>query len=238
MSETLGQRPTDPAPVVLGPAHPCPYLSDRDARFAYAVRMPEGDGGLGALLDAGFRRSGLYVYRTACDFCAACRPLRVPVAEFRPNRAQARALRANADLELAVGRPHLDDERLDLFSRYLAARHDGQMSASREEIEGGLYRSPVETIEMTARKDGVLKVVGVVDVAPGSLSLVYCAFDPDEPKRSLGTAFVQWMIAFGASVGFDYVHLGYWIEGSRTMGYKSKFRPHEVYEPEGGWRRV
>jgi arginine-tRNA-protein transferase len=238
MSEAFLQGPRDPAPVVLGPSHPCPYLPERDARFAYAVRMPEGEAGFGALLDAGFRRSGLYVYRTQCDFCRACRPLRLRVSRFRPDRAQLRALKANADLEIAVGSPRLDEEKLDLYRRYLAVRHDGQMSAEREEIEAGLYRSPVTTIEITARRDGVLKATGVVDVAPDTLSLVYCAYDPDEPRRSYGTAYVQWAVAFARSIGFEFVHLGYWVAGSPTMDYKAKYRPHEVLDPDGTWREV
>lgn len=236
MAEALGRNPQDPAPIVLGPAHPCPYLPERDARFAYAVRMPDGERGFGDLLDSGFRRSGLYVYRTACDFCQACRPLRLRVSTFRPDRAQLRALKANADLDVTVATPELDPEKIRLYGRYLAARHDGQMTADPEELEGGLYRSPVETVELTARKNGVLKVAGIIDVAPQTLSLVYCAYDPDEPRRSLGTAYVQWAVAFARSIGFEYVHLGYWVAGSPTMDYKSKYRPHEVLDPDGVWR--
>lgn len=238
MAEPLGRATEDPVPVVFGPAHPCPYLPGRDARFAYAVRMPDGDDGFGALLDAGFRRSGLYVYRTQCEGCRACRPLRIPVDEFRPTRSQSRALAANRDVDLTLGRPRYDDEALDLFRRYLGARHDGQMSADPEEIEGGLFRSHVDTFQLTARVDGVLKVLGIVDATRESLSLVYCAFDPDEPRRSYGTAFVQWTIALAKSVGVPYVHLGYWVEGSSTMAYKSRFRPHDVLDPDGAWRRV
>jgi leucyl-tRNA---protein transferase len=236
MSDSLGRSSQDPTPIVLGPAHPCPYLQGRDARFAYAVRMPDGENGFGKLLDSGFRRSGLYVYRTHCEHCRACRPLRIPVAEFKPSRSQSRALNANRDLELTLGRPRFDDEKLELFRRYLTARHDGQMSAEPEEIEGGLFRSPVDTVELTARKDGVLKVVGIIDTAPDLLSLVYCAFDPDEPKRSYGAAFVQWTIAVATSLGIPYVHLGYWVEGAPTMAYKKSFRPHEVLDLDGVWR--
>ncbi|HYC78900.1 MAG TPA: arginyltransferase [Planctomycetota bacterium] len=238
MSEPLNRRADEPTPTVLGPAHPCPYLPARDARFAYAVRMPDGADGFVRLLDAGFRRSGLYVYRTACGACRACRPLRLPVDDFRPNRSQRRALAMNSDLDIRVGRPAFDPERLDLFQRYLAARHDGQMSGDAEEIEAGLYRSPVDTLELTARKDGALKVVGIIDAAPSLLSLVYCAFDPAEKRRSLGAAFVQWTLALASSLGMSHVHLGYWVDGSDTMHYKTRFRPHEVLADDGTWRRV
>jgi leucyl-tRNA---protein transferase len=237
MTESVfSQSPRDPSPVVVGPAHPCPYLDDRDARFAYAVRMPDGPGGFESLLDAGFRRSGLYVYRTACEGCDSCRPLRVPVATFRPNRSQARALARNLDLDVALQRPELTSEKLQLFRRYLTERHDGQMSSDRDDVEAGLYRSPVDTFELVARRKGRLVGVGVVDLTPSALSLVYFAYDPDERARSLGTAFVCWSIGLAEALGRAYVHLGYRVAEAPNMAYKARFRPHEVLDPDGVWR--
>jgi arginine-tRNA-protein transferase len=236
MAEMHQQSPRDLVPVVLGPSHPCPYLDRRTARFAYATTLP-GQGGFGRLLNAGFRRSGLFVYRTACESCRECMPLRIPVAEFEPDRSQRRTLERNDDLEVTVGPARFDAERADLYARYLDARHDGQMSSSPDELEDGLYKSPVETVELSARLDDQLVCVGIIDVEPEVLSLVYSAWDPGLARRSLGTAFVLWSIALANRLGYPWVHLGYWVKGSPNMSYKSRFRPHELLGADGKWRR-
>jgi arginine-tRNA-protein transferase len=37
-------------------------------------------------------------------------------------------------------------------------------------------------------------------------------------------------------LGLPYLYLGYWIEGSRKMSYKTRFRPQERLGPNG-WLR-
>jgi arginine-tRNA-protein transferase len=232
MTEIPQQSARDPTPVVLGPSHPCPYLPGRVARFAYATHLPPGDAGFASLLDAGFRRSGLFVYRTACEGCAQCRSLRIPTWRFQPDRSHRRTLSRNEDLDVVVGPAKFDAERAALYARYLDTRHDGQMSSNAAELEEGLYKSPIETLELSARLEGRLVAVGIIDVQPDALSLVYSAWDPDHHKRSLGTAFVLWSIALAQKLDFSHVHLGYYIEGSRRMAYKARFLPHEILMPE------
>jgi arginine-tRNA-protein transferase len=236
MSEIQQQSPRDPTPIVLGPSHPCPYLEGRVARFGYATHLPPGEAGFARLLDAGFRRSGLFVYRTACEACQECTSLRIPIHRFKPDRAQRRSLYQNGDLDVAVGPPRFDAERAALYATYLDHRHDGQMSSNPDELEEGLYKSPVETVEMSARLDERLVAVGIIDVEPDVLSLVYSAWDPALAKRSLGTAFILWSISLAQKLSFQYVHLGYYVRGSARMSYKARFRPHELLMPDGHWR--
>ena len=235
MAELQQRSPLDPVPVVPGPPHPCPYLDGRIARFAYATSLPSGAAGFAKLLNAGFRRSGLFVYRTACEACQECRSLRIPVDAFKPDRSQRRTLAKNDDLEVSVGPPRFDAERAALYARYLETRHDGQMSSDPTELEEGLYKSPVETVELAARLEDRLVAVGIIDVEPEVLSLVYSAWDPRLSQRSLGTAFVLWSISLAQKLDFPYVHLGYYVRGSKRMAYKSHFRPHELLMPEGRW---
>jgi leucyl-tRNA---protein transferase len=235
MAEIHQQSARDPTPVVLGPSHPCPYLRGRVARFAYATHLPAGESGFAKLLNAGFRRSGLFVYRTACEACQECTSLRIPTQQFRPDRSQTRTLVRNSDLDVSVGPPVFDAERAALYAKYLTRRHDGQMSSHPDELEEGLYKSPVETVELSARLDDELVAVGIIDVEPDVLSLVYSAWDPDHASRSLGTAFILWSISLAQRLGFAYVHLGYYVQGSEHMAYKARFRPHEILRPGGSW---
>lgn len=86
--------------------HPCPYLPDATAASAFVDPALELSPPLyGRLLEHGFRRSGVHVYRPACPECSGCRAVRIPVADFRPRRSQQRAWRASATRLSLVPRP-------------------------------------------------------------------------------------------------------------------------------------
>jgi arginine-tRNA-protein transferase len=67
--------------------------------------------------------------------------------------------------------------------------------------------------------------------------MVYSFFESDEAQRSIGTFMILDHIARARQLGLPYVYLGYWVQGSRKMDYKSRFLPQERLTPDG-WRRV
>lgn len=224
-------------PLVTTAEHPCAYLPGEIARNR-ALLAGEMDGSLyHAFMDAGFRRSGRLLYQPVCRACRACIPIRVPVAEFAPSKSQRRCMRKNEDIVVNVGEPEPTEEKYELFRRYVVTRHGGAMS-ERESFDSFLYESPVQTVEFTYRDTrGVLLGVGICDVCPNSLSTVYFYFDPDEPKRGLGTLGALKEIAFARDAGIPYYYLGFWVSGCRAMEYKRGLRPAELLHPDGTWRR-
>lgn len=219
-----------------GPPHPCGYLSDQPAReAAFSVsRLPPGV--YHALMDLNFRRSGCTLYRPACDGCAQCVAIRVPVQSFRPNRSQRRCLQRNSDVECRLSLPVPTRHKHALYARYLAARHQGQMSGAWEDFVDFLYQSPVQTLEMSYWTSGILVGAGLVDVEPRALSTVYFYYAPEEQRRGLGTFNILRTIEQARCRGIPWVYLGYHVRDSAKMNYKSQFRPCEILSPNGAWR--
>lgn len=230
---------TGPRPrLLLGTEHPCSYLERRLARSVFVDPKLNLDAArYGTLLDLGFRRSGSYVYRPACGACQECRPVRVPVADFVPDRAQRRCRRNNDDLRLTLENG-LSADHYALYRRYLLARHPGGgMDPDDREAFHSFLSSSWGNTEIIAARDraGRLLAGAVVDRVPRGLSAVYTWFDPAEARRSLGTYMILVEIERTRSLGLPYLYLGYWVPGSPTMEYKRNFQPLEVLGASG-WR--
>lgn len=210
--------------------HPCSYLADREATTLFVDPKADIDAEAYAQLsEQGFRRSGHFIYRPHCASCSACVPARIPVAHFRPDRRQKRIARANSDLDVLMEPSIAGEEFYALYARYISERHaDGDMyPPTREQYDSFLSRE-WGTRYCCFRKDEQLLAVAVIDQMPNGLSAVYTFYDPDFPKRSLGTNAVLWQVEMARALGLPHVYLGYWIRECPKMAYKTGFRPLEL----------
>lgn len=229
--------PGVPLPLLAGEAHACPYLPGQTARELYALPLGIDAPVYQHLMNRGFRRAGSVFYRPDCPACQACRPLRVRVSDFQPTRSQRRVARRNADVAIKAGPPQTDTEHFELFRRYQAARHGGEMSNSQQEFDAFLGDSPLDTIEMAYRLDGRLIGVGILDVCPDVLSSVYFYFEPELAVRSLGVYSGICEIEEAWRRGLQYWYVGFHIADCDKMRYKARYAPHELLTREGVWRR-
>lgn len=231
-----------PADLVFyaSPPHECSYLPEREAITLFAdPHSPMTPALYSVLAELGFRRSGNYVYRPRCATCDACRPARIPVADFAPDRSQRRAWQRNRDLAVSVLPAEYHEEHYQLYRKYIHSRHaDGGMDvddpARYLEFLGSRW---MDTRFVEFRDQGRLLMVAVIDLMSDGLSAVYTFFDPDEASRSLGTYAVMWQVEEARWRRLPYVYLGYWIEESPRMAYKKRYRPLEVYR-SGGWQKL
>jgi len=225
---SLNDIPLTALHFYLTAPYPCSYLPDMQARSQVATpTLLINTGVYSELVQLGFRRSGTYTYRPNCDHCNACVPLRVIAKQFTANRSQRRAWKQHSHLE-ATPHPLRDKaEYFDLYLRYQRARHkDGGMdNDDRESYQNFLLQSHVDSMLVEFREQGLLRMVSVIDLLGDGLSSVYTFYEPDLPRSSLGIYNVLWQIELCRKLGLDYVYLGYWIEHSRKMAYKTEYQP-------------
>ena len=67
--------------------------------------------------------------------------------------------------------------------------------------------------------------------------MVYSFFETEDDTRpGMGTYIILEHIRRAVESGLPYVYLGYWVEGSGRMQYKTRFQPLERLSA-GGWHR-
>ena len=244
----LNDIPLSALHFYLTAPYACSYLPDLQARSqvatpAFLINTPV----YSELVRHGFRRSGAYTYRSHCDGCRACVPLRVPAKQFAASRSQRRAWAQHAHLQISL-HPLLDSaEHYELYQRYQRARHpNGGMDDDCESYRNFLLQSHVDSLLVEFRepfdqaqdRQGVLRMVSVIDLLSDGLSSVYTFYDPDLPRARLGVYNVLWQIELCRKLDLDFVYLGYWIKHSRKMAYKTEYRPAQglidgIWQPLG-----
>jgi len=230
---------------VTSPA-PCPYLPGKMERKVFTELNGQHAGELNdALGRIGFRRSQAVAYRPSCIDCTACISVRVVAGEFEPNATQRKVLRKHSDLEVTACKPWTTEEQYDLLRRYLRQRHPegGMVGMDESDFADMIEQSPVKTYVIEYRepseggRPGRLVGACLTDQQSDGLSMIYSFFEPEDPKRAgLGTFIILDHIVRAAKAGLPYVYLGYWVETSRRMAYKARFRPLEKLGPHG-WHR-
>jgi len=171
--------------------------------------------------------------------------VRIVVNEFAPSRSHRRILGRNRSVVRREVRPEATREQFALLRTYLDSRHagGGMSDMGLFDFVAMVEETPVDTHMVEYRHqtaDGahdVLLACALTDVLRDGLSMVYSFYHPGEISRSLGTHMILEHVTEAKRRGLPYVYLGYWIEGSDKMGYKSRFRPIEALRSEG-WTRL
>lgn len=246
----MTQHPTHSPQFFLTAPSPCPYLEGQFERkvFTHLVgdKAPEMND---LLTQGGFRRSQNIAYRPACETCRACVSVRILAQEFTPTRNMRRVTERNADLVGAMHEAEPSTEQYSLFRTYLDARHrrggmsdmtvlDYAMMVEDTHVDTKVieYRRRGPDSFITGKGQGELMAVALTDKMADGLSMVYSYFNPEMDERSLGTFMILDHIARARAMGLPHVYLGYWVNGSRKMNYKVRFKPQEHLGPKG-WER-
>jgi arginyl-tRNA--protein-N-Asp/Glu arginylyltransferase len=246
----LTSQPRDAPQFYLTSPSACPYLPGKEERKVFTHIIGRRGRELNEILtQGGFRRSQTIAYRPACDTCRACVSVRVLVNEFEPSDNLKRILRKNGDLIGAASPNRPTSEQYSLFRRYVDTRHadggmadmtvlDYSMMVEDSHVDTRLieYRRRGIDSAITGRGMGDLIAVCLTDEMSDGLSMVYSFYNPEAADRSLGTFMILDHIRRAKAMGLPYLYLGYWVDGSKKMDYKARFRPQERLLANG-WAR-
>jgi len=235
---SLKSTPISALHFYLTGSYPCSYLPDLQARSQVAAPDFLINTTLySQLVRNGFRRSSTHVYRPHCDTCCACVQMRVPAKSFTANRSQRRAWVQHATLEATLHTLQDKPEYFQLYQRYQRARHpDGGMDTDDyDAYQSFLLQSQIDTLlvefrepfDQVQNRQGILRMVSVIDLLSDGLSSVYTFFDPDLPRARFGVYNVLWQIELCRKLDLAFVYLGYWIKNSKKMSYKTQYQPAE-----------
>jgi len=226
---------------------PCPYLPGKTERKVFTeLNGPHAAELNDALSRIGFRRSQNVAYRPSCIDCKACVSVRVVSSEFKPSTTQRKIIRRNSDLQVSGCKPWSTSEQYDLLRRYLSKRHpDGGMTNMDEmDFADMVEQSPVTSQVIEYREPSsngsAGKLIGacLTDYQGDGLSMIYSFYDAEAAGRpGLGNFIILDHILRAREAEMPYVYLGYWVDGSPRMQYKTRYRPIERLGPDG-WERI
>lgn len=243
----MTQQPSHSPQFFLTAPSSCPYLAGQFERKVFTHLVGEKAPELNDLLtQGGFRRSQNIAYRPACETCRACVSVRILAQHFKPTQSMKRVLKANSDLVGEERRAEPSAEQYSLFRTYLDARHRGGGMSDMTVLDYAMMvedsHVPTKIIEyrrrgpdsfVTGKGEGELLAVALTDQMSDGLSMVYSFYNPELERRSLGSFLILDHIRRAKAQGLPHVYLGYWVNGSKKMGYKIRYQPQEHLGPNG-----
>ena len=226
----------------LSPLSTCGYLPDRRWQLRYEIVGEMSPEDYSARMIAGWRRFGHAIFKPECPSCQMCQSIRVDVKNFRPDRSQRRARKANeADVRIEISTPSVSREKLALYDKFHQFQTElkGWPERGNESADAYLESfvdNPFVTEEWCYFIGDRLIGVGYADRLPIGISAIYFFYDPAVRDRSLGTFNVLSVIARVAKLGLPHAYLGFYVPGCRSLEYKATFRPNETRQPDGTWQ--
>lgn len=221
---------------IIEEPRPCSYLTDRRASLEHHIMADATSDELEVLLARGWRRFGPDYFRPVCAPCSECVPIRIPVARFAPSRSQRRVTRKITSLRVVISAPGMDQQKLDLYHKWHAFRErerDWEPAELTMESYFWSFSFPHPSArelcyyDVSGKGPPRLVGVGICDETRASWSAVYFYYDPEYAALSPGVGNVLFQVELARSRGRAHVYLGYYVEGSRSMGYKARFHPSE-----------
>jgi arginine-tRNA-protein transferase len=149
-----------------------------------------------------------------------------------------RCISSNNGLDCFVAVAESSSDRVQLYNSYHASQTDKKdwnpASIDLEDYHTHFLNSEIQIEEIVVYKNSRLIGLLLFEELEFGISLIYHFYDPIQKRAGLGTFLILKAIELAKQRQKDFVYMGYFVLGSRSMEYKAKFRPHQVLR-EGQW---
>ncbi len=213
----------------------CTYLPEKKQQLKYFCAHELSEEELNKYLTRGWRKFGICYFRPRCPDCQKCIPIRIPAANFKPSKSQRRIFRKASDVIVNFGPLEFRNEIYEMYKNHSEERF--QRTTHINDFFESFYMQSCPVIQSEYYYNNKLIGIGFLDKSNEALSSVYFIFDTEYSEFSLGTYSVLKEIEYTASIGFKYYYLGYYIKENRSMAYKGRFSPQEIFDWDTGvWK--
>lgn len=213
----------------------CAYIPGKRMRMNYKRVDVVSKTFATSVAQRGWRRFGRNFFYPACADCIECKSIRIDVSNYKYSKSQRKTINRNDETKIRIQEPSITQEHINLYNKYHAykAGKDGwnHQDISRQEYYDNFVDGAHDFgKELLYFIDGKLVGVDLIDILDDGVSSVYCYYDPDYPRYSLGTYSLLYEIKLAEMLGLECVYLGYWVDGCKAFEYKENFRPIEILE--------
>ncbi len=213
----------------------CPYFEDKKSDTRYKFIQSCDTNTYSLMLQRGWRRFGRVHFVPECANCNECKTIRIDINNFKYSKSQKRLFSKNKDLDIYVQKPSLSIDHISLFNKY--HKHmKNKKNWNDNLIEPSEYKaSYVDGAgefgkEILYFLNDKLIAVALCDITKDCMSSVYCFYDHDYEKRSLGKYSIITQISMAKQANIEHLFLGYWIKDHFSMGYKEDYQPFDILQ--------
>ena len=214
---------------------PCSYIPNKRVQMNHRVVDVISSNFTTKVTERGWRRFGRSFVFPQCEGCNECKSLRIDVNNYKFSKSQQKTINRNDNTEISVNQPWVSDEHIALYNKYhqYKAKRDGWKHTDISRTE--YFETFVEGAHEFGKElryyiDGKLVCIDLIDILDDGISAIYCYYDPDYPRYSLGTYSLLYQIEVAEALGLDWVYLGYWVDGYKSFEYKKNFQPLQILE--------
>ena len=211
----------------------CSYFDDEisDIRYRYMYDCSTEE--YQKMLERGWRRFGKMHFVPECKDCTKCISMRIDVKNYKFSKSEKRVISKNLDTKVIVRPPSITVDHLDLYDRYHSYMNSKKGWPFSKIDPNDYIKSYVEgkaefSKEFLYMHEDKLIGVALVDILPESISSIYCFYDHEYEKQSIGKFSILAQIKIAKELNIPYIYLGYWIKDHYSMGYKEAYEPFEI----------
>lgn len=213
----------------------CPYLDNRIFTSNNFIVNSIDEEGLEAMLAAGYRHFGAYFFRPECLGCRECRPIRIPVSDFKFSRSEKRVLKKASHFKVMfIDNPAPDITKFNLYKEH-KKRFGEADTESFENWESSFFSDQSFNKIMEIWDGAALVAVTHLDVTEKIASAIYCYWNETYAFFSPGRLSILKGIQMSVEAGAEYYYLGYYIRDNKHMVYKGDYKPNQILE-DGEWQ--